>query len=68
MLKKHNQHEYYRLSSSKYKEVIEPAFAWVFENCINGEGCNRIDEQHNIHAHWAIHIPEGYEDEIVAKV
>ncbi|CAI3960002.1 unnamed protein product [Commensalibacter communis] len=56
------------LSSSKYKEAIEPTFVWVFENCINGEGCDIIDEQHNIHVHLAIHIPEGYEDDIFVKV
>lgn len=56
------------LSSSKHKEIIEPTFAWVFENCINGEGCDDIDEYHNIHVHWAMHIPEGYEDEIFLKI
>jgi len=56
------------LSSSKHKEVIEPTFAWVFENCISGQGCDIIDEQHNIHVHLAIHIPEGYEDDIVVKI
>lgn len=56
------------LSSSKYKEAIEPTFAWVFENCISGRGCDVIDEYHNIHVHLAIYIPKGYEDNIVAKV
>lgn len=55
-------------SSSKCKEAIEPTFAWVFENCINGQGCDDIDEHHNIHVHWVMHIPEGYEDEVVAKI
>lgn len=56
------------LLSSKHKEAIEPTFAWVFENCISGQGCDIIDEQHNIHVHLAIHIPEGYENDIFAKV
>ncbi|MDI2091315.1 hypothetical protein [Commensalibacter oyaizuii] len=56
------------LSSSKHKEAIGPTFAWVFENCIDGEGCDVIDGQHNIHVHLAIYISEGYEDEIVAEV
>lgn len=56
------------LSLFKHKEAIEPTFAWVFENCISGQGYDVIDEQHNIHVHLAIHIPEGYENDIVAKV
>jgi len=52
------------LFSSKHKEAIEPTFAWVFENCINGESCDDIDEYHYIHVHWAMHIPEGYENDV----
>jgi len=55
-------------NASSSKEAFEPTFAWVFENCKYRQGCHEINDDHNIHVHWAMHIPEGYEDDVLFKL
>jgi len=58
----------YMRSSTKHKDFFTPTYAWVFENCSYGIGRPAIEDLHNLHVHWIMHIPEGYEEDVLFKV
>lgn len=53
---------------TKYHKAFIFTAVWVFENCIHGKGCHRLDSDHNVHVHLAMHIPKGYENYVFAKI
>lgn len=58
----------YMRSSTKHKASFTPTYAWVFENRSYGIGRPAIEKLHNLHVHWIMHIPEGYEEDVLFKV
>lgn len=55
-------------SSTKHKASFIPTYFWVFENCSYGIGRAAKKDVHNLHVHWIMHIPEGYEEDVLFQV
>jgi len=64
-------------SSKKRPKTFETAWAFAFENAANGKHFETLNQNdnHNIHVHWAVHIPasrrhefENYFFDLVDKV
>jgi hypothetical protein len=48
--------------------AFEPTFAYVFENVRDQSPIEAQDSAHNVHAHWALHVPAARAHEFVQLV
>lgn len=46
-----------RPSKTAQAHAAPPTYAYGFENCRNGRAFGIENDDHNVHVHWAVHVP-----------